>query len=176
MRTEYGHYLGHRAGWAVVNTQPHREHIALENLTRQDFRTYCPQIRRRRGHGRRLDEVLRPLFPSYLFVQINSDARLWRPLLSTYGVRTVVRCGDRLSLIEDAFVQSLRAREIDGVIARPASPFYVGQQVRVSGGAFDGLVATIIEMHERDRLTVLMQLLSRTVKVTIDEQQLSPVC
>jgi transcriptional antiterminator RfaH len=118
--------------------------------------------------------VLRPLFPGYLFVRINPDAQRWRPMLSTYGVRTLVRCGNQLSLIEDAFIRSLKAREIEGVIARPASPFFVGQQVRLAGAAFDGLVATIIEMHERDRLTVLMQLLNRPVKVKVDERQISP--
>jgi hypothetical protein len=33
--------------WAVVNTQPHRERIALENLARQEFDAYCPLIRKR---------------------------------------------------------------------------------------------------------------------------------
>ena len=47
--------------------------------------------------------------------------------------------------------------------------------MRLAGGAFDGLVATVIEMHENDRLTVLMQLLSRAVKVRIDERQISVV-
>ena len=86
-----------------------------------------------------------------------------------------MRCGDQLSLIDDAFVQSLQAREEEGAIVRPASPYRVGQQVRVAGGPFDGIVATIVGMHERDRLTVLMDLLSRAVKVSIDEWQLSPV-
>jgi transcriptional antiterminator RfaH len=167
--------LGRPVGWAVVNTQPHKENLALENLERQGFGAYCPLIKRWRSHARRADEVLRPLFPSYLFVKIDPEQQLWRPILSTLGVRTLVRCGDRLSLIEDAFVQSLKARELDGVIARPASPYRVGQQVRMAGGAFDGLVATIVEMHEKERLTVLMQLLSQAVKVKIDEQQISPV-
>jgi len=175
VRTEYGHYLRGPAPWAVVNTHPHKERIALENLQRQEFGAYCPLIKRRRSHGRRVDEVLRPLFPSYLFVKINPEEQRWRPILSTLGVRTLIRAGDQLSLIDDAFVQSLKGRELDGVIARPASPYRVGQQVRMAGGAFDGLVATIIEMHERDRLTVLMQLLSQAVKVKIDEQQISPV-
>jgi len=175
VRTDYGHYLGRRAGWAVVNTQPHKERIALDNLQRQEFRPYCPLIRRLRGRGRRGSEVLRPLFPGYIFVRIDPDAERWRPMLSTYGVRTLVRCGDRLSLMDDAFIQSLRAREVDGVISRPTCPYQVGQQVRMAGGAFDGLVATIVEMREKDRLTVLMQLLSRAVKVEIDEQQISPV-
>jgi transcriptional antiterminator RfaH len=175
VRTEYGQYLGEPTGWGVVNTQPHKEHIALENLRRQDFRAYCPLIRRRLSHARRVTEALRPLFPGYIFVRVNPRTQRWRPLLSTYGVRTLVRCGDQLSLIDDAFVQSLQAREEEGVIVRPASPYRVGQQVRVAGGPFDGIVATIVGMHERDRLTVLMDLLSRTVKVSIDEWQLSPV-
>jgi transcriptional antiterminator RfaH len=174
VRTAYGHYLGEPATWAVVNSHPHKERIALENLERQEFQTYCPLVRRRRSHARRVSDVLRPLFPGYLFVRVNPEVQRWRSVLSTSGVRAVVRCGDRLSLIEDSFVRSLRAREADGVITRPPSPYQIGQQVRMAGGVFDGLVATIIEMDDRDRLTVLMDLLSRPVKVKVDERQISP--
>ncbi len=175
MRTEYGHYLGRPCGWAVVNTQTHKESVALENLQRQGYQVYCPVIRRRRSHARRMEEVLRPLFPGYLFARVDVDAQRWRPMLSTRGVRSLVQCGDRLSLIDDAFVQSLKSRERDGVIVRPESPYRVGQEVRMACGPFDGLVATIIDMHERDRLTVLVGLLSRAVKVQIDDRQISPV-
>lgn len=173
MRTEYNDYLGRHATWAVVNTQPHRELIAVENLERQEFIPYCPLIKRRRRHARRVTDVLRPLFPGYLFVKVDPDRERWRPMLSTFGVRSVVRCGERLSLLDDAFVQAIRAREVSGVISRPASPYQIGQEVRVNGGAFDGLVATIVEMHEPDRLTVLMQLLSRPVKVRLEEGQVT---
>ena len=175
VRTEYRHYLGRPCGWAVVSTQAHKEHVALENLERQGYRAYCPLIRRRRSHARRVEQVLRPLFPGYLFARVDTEALRWRPMLSTLGVRALVRCGDRLSLIDDSFVQSLKAREQDGVIVRPDSPYRVGQKVRVAGGPFDGLVATIIGMHERERLTVLLGMLSRAVKVQIDAQQISPV-
>jgi len=175
VRTEYGQYLGEPASWAVVSTHPHKERFALENLERQDFRPYCPLIRRRRSHARRVSDVLRPLFPGYLFVRIDAESERWRPILSTLGVRGLVRCGDRLSLLEDSFVRGLRAREIEGVIERPARPYSVGQEVRLAGGAFDGLVATIIEMRERDRLTVLTQMLNQAVKVKVDERHISPV-
>jgi transcriptional antiterminator RfaH len=96
-------------------------------------------------------------------------------MLSTFGVRSVVRCGAEVSLLDDNFIQAIRARETDGVIARPESPYRIGQEVRMSGGAFDGLVGTIIALHERERLTVLMQMLGGTVKVHLYEDQLSPV-
>lgn len=80
MRTEYGHYSRSPIGWAVINTQPHREHIAVENLQRQDFIPYCPLIRRHLRHARRVTDVLRPLFPGYLFVRVNPDIERWRPI------------------------------------------------------------------------------------------------
>ena len=174
MRTEYNHYWGGPVYWAVVNSQPHREPIALQNLERQQFQAYCPMIRRQRRRGRLAREVIRPLFPSYLFVRLNPERDCWRPLLSTYGVRTLVRCGERPSLLDDGFIQSLKQREVDGVIMRPASTYHIGQQVRLAGGAVDGLVATIIEMDEKDRMTVLMDLLSRPVKAKLHADQISP--
>ena len=93
---------GQSGGWAVVNTQPHRETIALENLERQDFRAYCPVIRKRVRHARRSLDLLRPLFPGYLFAQVTLDR--WRPILSTYGVRSLVRCGVRKHAFAFVFV------------------------------------------------------------------------
>ena len=117
------------AWWAAVNTQPHRERIALDNLQRQGFSTYCPLIRRRRSHARRMEEVLRPLFPGYLFVNVAAGRGCWRPILSTYGVRTLVRCGDQPSLLDARFIDALQAREVDGAIVRPPVPYRIGQQV-----------------------------------------------
>lgn len=153
--------------WVAVNTHPHRELFALENLSRQGFTPYCPMIKRRIRHARRTKDVLRPLFPGYLFTLIDFDRSLWRQILSTFGVRELVRCGDRPSFVDDALIASLKAREVDGVIAKPARPYRVGQQVRMSAGPFEGLVATIIEMDEKDRLTVLMDLLKQSVRVKV---------
>src|SRR5919108_2873180 len=145
--------------WVVVNTQPHRELLARENLVRQNFDVYCPMVGKRFSHARRSQDVLRPLFPGYLFVAVDPDLQRWRPILSTFGVRTLVRCGDHLSTLDDGFVDSLKAREIDGAIVSPLSPYRPGQQVRMAGGAFDGLVASILELDEKDRLVLLLELL-----------------
>ena len=164
---------GGAAWWAAVNTQPHREQVAHANLERQGFVTYCPVVRRRRSHARRVDEVLRPLFPGYLFVNVSLEREFWRPILSTHGVRTLVRCGDQPSPVDARFIGALRAREVDGAIVRPSVPYQVGQQVRVVAGGFDDVVATILSLDEKDRLTVLLDLLGRPVKVHLDGTQVS---
>lgn len=180
-----GMYSGHKdfgatpAQWVVVNTQPHRERIALANLAHQDFRAYCPMVRRRIRHARQTRDVLRPLFPNYLFVGVNPSLERWRPMLSTFGVRTLVRCGDKPSILDDGFVEDLQAREVEGVIeapgGRPRQTFEIGQEVRLAGGPFDGLIAKIIQMDEKDRLVVLMDLLNRPTRVKVGAQAVAPL-
>lgn len=154
--------------WVAVNTQANREAVACENLERQDFEVYCPRLRKRIRHARKAHDVLRPMFPGYLFVKVHAHLRHWRPIRSTLGVRSVIGCGDNVSFLDPTFVEALKAREIEGAIAKPASPYRIGQQIRMAGGPFDGLIGTIIEMSDRDRLTVLMDLLNGRVKVSVD--------
>lgn len=156
--------------WVVVNTHAHREQIAVENLVNQGFVAYCPKVRSRIRHARRSREVLRPLFPGYLFVEVSRDLRHWRPILSTFGVRTLIRSGDRPSFLDSGFVEALKAREIDGAIVKPESPFRIDQPVKITGGPFDGLIARIVDMDERDRLVVLIDLLNQSVRVKVDTE------
>ena len=58
--------------------------------------------------------VLRPLFPGYVFVAVDPAQHRWRPILSTIGIRTLVRFGDRLGVLPPRFVESLRSYETDG--------------------------------------------------------------
>jgi transcriptional antiterminator RfaH len=174
MRIGYSEFPSSSRAWVAVNTHPHRELLAIQNLRRQDFRTYCPMMTKRIRVTRREREVMRPMFPGYVFVAVSRALDQWRPLLSTYGVRRVLRCGNELSLLDDEFIQALRAREIGGAIVRPASPYEVGQQIRVKRGPFDGVVANIIELDERDRVIVLLDLLGKSVRAGFDIRDIVP--
>lgn len=159
--------------WLVVATHPHKERLALLNLGNQHFEVYQPRVRRRVHHARRWQDVLRPLFPGYLFVRRSQQVEIWRSILSTYGVRSLVRCGERPSHLADDFIRCLKAREEDGVITRPAAPFAINQNVKLSSGPFDGLIARVIEFDETERVVVLLDLLSQSVRVKADVSQLA---
>jgi transcriptional antiterminator RfaH len=162
--------------WVVANTHPNKEKFAIENLHRQDFTSYCPMIVKRVKSAKRTrpnsyEDLIRPLFPGYVFVQVPSDRVLWRPILSTYGVRALIHFGAQIASIDQNFIQALKRREIDGVVSRPQNPFTVGDQVTIAGGPFDGVVATILSRDAKDRLVVLMDLLNRSVEVNIHTRQ-----
>lgn len=160
--------------WIVINTNPHRERMVLQNLQRQALNAYCPMVRKHRSHARRVETVLRPLFPSYLFVQANAELKRWRPILTTHGVRTVVRTGEDLSFIDDGFIAGLKMREVDGAVVRPPSPYRIGQEVRITGGPFDGFITTILDLDEKDRLLVLLDVMHRGIKIKLSGEMVMP--
>jgi transcriptional antiterminator RfaH len=154
--------------WIVATTHPHRECIAVENLVRQGFEAYCPMLMRRIRHARRTHDALRPMFRGYVFVAHEPDTCHWRPILSTYGIRSLVRCGEAPGLLDGAF-------EIDGAIKKPEQPFLVGQQVAINGGAFDGLIGEIIGLQDKHRVLILLNLLNGVAKAQISANELRAV-
>ena len=94
--------------WYAVYTRPHGETAALENLLRQGYCAYLPRYKTRVRHARRLQSVLRPLFPRYLFAGIDRSSMPWRPILSTIGVTDVVRAGDEPHLVATDIVTTLQ--------------------------------------------------------------------
>lgn len=166
---------GSASDWIVVSCHAHKEATALEHLRRQDFTSYCPMLRRQVRHARRTYLSVRPLFPSYVFVAMDFDRRGWRSLLSTRGVRSVISCGETPSTLKNEFIESLRSREVDGAIHHPTTPYSIGQRVRLNQAAFDGVVATIIDIDEKDRVVVLLDLLSRPVRVNVKSIHLGEI-
>jgi transcriptional antiterminator RfaH len=175
MFTEFSSGQAHPIFWAVAHTQPNKEAFARDSLERQDFTVYCPMLKKRVRHARQSRDVLRALFPGYLFVQMPRETARWRPIASTTGIRQLVKCGDVPGVVCDHFVRALKAREVDGAIVKPLRPYAVGQPVRLTGGAMEGQIATILELDDRDRLLVLLQLLNRPVKVRVDAQSVAAV-
>lgn len=162
--------------WVVATTHPHKEAQALANLSRQGFDSYCPRIRRRVRHARRIVDVLRPLFPGYVFIRLDPQVEQWRTIDSTFGIRSLIRFGDAPGTIPDEFVRSLHATEQDGAVALPAArdSYRPGEKVQMREGPFEGLIATVLSSNEYDRIVVLMNLLKRSVRVQVAINEIVP--
>jgi transcriptional antiterminator RfaH len=161
--------LASKSAWIVVNTHPNRERLAQAHIEKQGFSAYCPMVRRRVRHARRTQEVLRALFPGYTFVAFDPHRDRWRALLSTIGVRTVVRNGERPSLLDGQFVSALRAREFEGAILQSRARYEPGEHVRILGGPFDALIGEVLRHDENGRLQILLQILSSKVRTQISD-------
>ena len=149
--------------WYVVYTQPRGEDHAMKHLVHQGFRCFLPRLRKIRRHARRIDAVLEPLFPRYLFIDMDIEATTWRPINGTRGVIGLVTSGNRPSTAPAGVVEKLMAdADADGVIPLTTLGFLApGASVTVKSGAFKGQTGILqsILLHGQDRVKVLLNLL-----------------
>lgn len=109
--------------WTVVACEHLREPLARESLDEAGFETYWPHyaavVTRRVGtHDRRL-QVLRSLFPAYLFAALDDPGEAGR-IERTRGVATVCRDGDRLAFLRPAVLEEWRAKALNAAGLYPA--------------------------------------------------------
>jgi transcriptional antiterminator RfaH len=161
--------------WYVAQTQPNAESKAVAHLGRQGFVTYLPRYMKRRRHARRVDLVPAPLFPRYLFIEIDTTIQRWRSIFSTVGVTQLVCTGDTPTPVSDQVVTLLKDREdTAGFIQLDRRPmFRVGDKIRVLDGVFADCLGLYEGMKDNDRVAILLDLLGRKVRVMVDLESVS---
>jgi transcriptional antiterminator RfaH len=163
------------SAWYVVQTQVNAEAKAAQNLLRQGFEIYLPRYLKRRSHARKIDKVAAPLFPRYLFVRVNTATQRWRSIQSTFGVSHLVLNGSDPARVAQQVLGSLKSREDEsGFVKLDRRPqFSLGEKVRVLAGAFADNLGLFDGLDDRDRIAILLDLLGRKVRVSIDADMVS---
>ena len=162
------------ARWYVAQTQPYAEGRALANLEKQSFPTFCPRVRKSRRHARRFESVLVPLFPRYIFVQLDLSCDRWRSVRSTRGVARMIMQGEAPQPVAPGVVEVLRKRtSVDGSVDF-THRLNIGQSVRIAHGPFADLIGTLEHLDSAGRVRVLLSLLGRSVSVALMGQELLP--
>jgi transcriptional antiterminator RfaH len=154
--------------WIVARTKPNREQWAAENLARQGFIYYSPTITEVIKKGALRLAIAKPLFPNHIFVQASER---WRPLLSTFGISSVIMSGQYPATLPLYEIERIRKLEdTTGAVVLPkrtGSAFRPGQLVRVKGGQFSGYHGLCEGMSAKEREAVLIDFLGRKARVLI---------
>jgi transcriptional antiterminator RfaH len=89
---------------------------------------------------------------------------------STVGVSRLVTNGDSPAVVPEGVVWALRAREdAKGLVKIEAGPaFSRGDKVRVLAGAFMDNAGLFNGMADHDRVSILLDMLGRKVRVLLD--------
>jgi len=157
--------------WFVVHTQAHAEMRAIQHLERQGFRAFLPRIRKVRRHARKSELVVTPLFPRYLFIDLDLETQPWRAINGTRGVVRLLTSVPRPQAALQGFVERLLKQSDEDAIV-PLSALGVITQhtkVKIVFGPFTGQVAELAEdlTCERNRVQVLLNLLGVQSRVKI---------
>ncbi|MBI3675218.1 MAG: transcriptional activator RfaH [Proteobacteria bacterium] len=164
---------GH-ARWYAVQCLSHREAQAAHHLNNQSFCAFLPRRKKTRRHARRLDTVLAPFFPGYLFVRLDLTQDKWRSVNGTYGVARLIAQGDAPCPVPHGVVENLQAAcDAHGVMQREfaLSP---GQAVRILTGPFADLVGRLDRLADADRVRVLLDIMGGRVPVVLSRDGVEP--
>jgi transcriptional antiterminator RfaH len=150
--------------WYLIYTKRGQEERAQVNLERQNILCYLPLIHVRRLVRGVVETVTEPLFPRYLFVQLdpNGSGKNWSVLRSTRGVTRLITFGDQPAQVDDGLIALLQRRE--GELA--AAPiFEKGAAVQITSGPFSGIEGVYLMADGESRAMVLINLLGTAARL-----------
>ena len=170
----------HELRWYLVQCKPNAAQIAVRNLENQSFGTFLPLQEITKRKGKIFQRQISPLFPGYIFVQIDPGQGPWRQVNSTRGVNRLVRFGAEPSVVPNKIVEALMARCDRQSILRQTSAIqfshlHSSDQAQVTQGPFSGFIATINDIEPNNRINILIEIMGQTTKVEINADALQPI-
>jgi transcriptional antiterminator RfaH len=155
--------------WCVAHTQPFKEITAKQHLLDQGYEVYLPRFKKVRRHARKVEEVLTPLFPRYIFVGMDLETTLWRSINSTRGVSHLLMRQNLPASIPLQIMDDLRSQEIEDQVLPITSltTFIKGERLRILEGVFKDQVASFKGLDDKSRIKLLLTFMGREMQITL---------
>ena len=169
--------------WYVVLTKPKQEARAEEHLTAQGGEVFLPRIQLEKVRKGKRVNVIEPLFPGYLFVNVKGCEQLVGSIRSTRGVRQLLRFAVEPVEIRQEIIEDLKKRcgELVGNSSNEKSEsqqaftphvFKEGQGIEITSGPFKDYQAIFKQFDGEHRAIILLNLLNQQQELLVELEQL----
>ncbi len=156
--------------WHVIWTRSNCEQLVSDQLTTKGFHTFLPMLNNwsRRGGLRHLSRV--PMFRGYLFVHHTMDKPSYLEVCKATGfVRVLGERWDRLAVVPEAEIESIRRVVSSRLPALPYPYLREGQRVRITNGPLADVEGILLRgKPNKGLLVVSIEMLRRSVAVEVD--------
>lgn len=161
--------------WYLIHTKPRQESVAEQNLTRQDYDVYLPLIQQQRRRCGRWIQVIEPLFPRYLFINVRPGYDDISPVRYTSGVHNFVRFTGEPAIVPGSVIDTLKRTADDrtGLHKAKLPAFQNGDTVTIESGALANLQAIVWDESGEERVMVLLKILGRETVVMVSRNSVS---
>lgn len=164
---------GFEREWYAVYTLPQNERAVLRHLELRQVEGFLPTCEVTRvWKNRQRVTLLRPLFPTYLFVRIDRSQRT--RVLQSPGVLSIVGDSRGPIPVPRAEIECLRSA-ICRMKPEPYRDLPIGTQVFVCSGPLQGLRGTLVERKDDFRFVLTIELINHHVAVQVAAEDLQPI-
>jgi transcription termination/antitermination protein NusG len=163
------------ARWYAVQTMPrHEKKVSLE-LTAKAIECFLPTVSSVRQWSDRKRIIVEPLFTGYVFARLVPASPDRITLLRSNGVVGLVGMRGVGVPIPENEIHSIQ-RIVESRAPYASHPFLtVGKRVRIRGGALDGLEGILQSVNGDESLVVSVELIQRSLSLTISGYRVEPV-
>lgn len=154
------------AQWYLIQCKGGESFRAASQLENQGYHIFHPALAVQRKRRGKLVWLTEPLFPHYLFIELDQVASNWRPIRSTRGVLRLVTFGDQPAAVPSHIVETLRQHSAEDEATKEVY-FHAGDAVEVTDGPFKGQLAQLTELKGQERALLLLTLLNRPQQVEV---------
>jgi transcription elongation factor/antiterminator RfaH len=152
-----------KPNWYAVYTLPKMERKIHSELVNQKVTSYLPMQKVCRKWSDRIKELRIPLFPNYLFVQIQEKER--GDVLKVSGVTRFIKFDGRPVVISDNEIETIRKLECSDIEIEAG--FVSGDRVQVVQGPFVGLEGILFRKKGKERFGVVLNGLRQYLSLEI---------
>lgn len=167
--------LADQPRWYAVRTRSRHEKLVTRQLENQGIQSFLPLTNKIHQWSDRRKEVQEPLFSGYAFVHLNQGPEERVRVLKTQGVVNFVGVQGTGTPIPDQEIDSLHTLLASAADYEERPFLYVGQRVRVSGGALDGIEGILTAENADRSVVVSVGLIQRSLSVRVAGYKLEPV-
>ena len=161
--------------WFILQFKPNSHRLAEHNLNRQGYQSFLPLHEVPKYKYNRYVSDLQPLFPGYMFVAFNPASGPWRQINCTIGVSKLVSFGGQPSPVPPELISGLMLRCNAGGKLLPPNQLNKGDSVQLLTGPFANYIAKVETIDAEQRAWVLMELMGRVTRISVDPNQVLTV-
>ena len=162
-----GAVLPDQARWYAVRTRSRHEKLVARQLESQGIESFLPIVTQTRNWSDRRKQVETPLFSGYAFLRVIHSSGDRMRVLRTQGVVSFVGLHGTGIPIPDHQIEDIKTL-VGSRIQYEERPFLrIGQQVRVRGGALDGIRGILVAENGDHSLVISVEPIQRSLCVRV---------
>ena len=160
--------------WYAAYTRPNHERIVDKLLREKGIGTFLPRIMVPSRRRDRKVLINRPLFPNYLFVELNQVRGNWMKVFRTSGLVRI--CGnEKPTPVPDEDIESIRIFVNSDRNIFPLPYLKIGSKVEVVSGPLSGAIGILVkEDLQKRRLVVSIELMGQSVAASLYDDEVKP--
>jgi transcription antitermination factor NusG len=156
--------------WFATYVRPRHEARVAEHLGAREIDYFLPQFLSERTWKDRKVDLLMPLFPGYVFVNVLPMEK--SEVLEVPGVLMMIK--EAMPAEEIERLKSMGKFEQKEFNPQPHAYIAMGERVRVVRGPLKGTEGILVRGKKRTRVVISLDLIKKSMSVEVDADAIEP--